>query len=1262
MMNTPRASHQGLRHVSDGDGKGEKMQRFFRRTNRDRSLIYTLLVLLMLTVPRLSFGQLDEGAITGTVTDPKGEAIPNATVHLTNIETNFTLETKTDGSGVYTFQPIKIGNYTVSVGAAGFSTTTKSGLVLHVNGRLEANIALQVGKVTETLSVNGDATPLLQTDDSSTGQVMTEQQINDIPLNQRNYVFLAQLSTGVNPSNGSRGQGNGDFNANGQRATENNFILDGVDNNSNSIDFLNGASYNVKPPPDALQEFNVQTADSSAQFGHSAGAVVNASIKQGTNHFHGDVWEYMRNNDFGEAPATEWASGLSHPVVEPYHQNQFGGTVGGPIWKNKAFFFFDYEGNRIIENFPSITSMPTALMLSQPGNFSELLSTTNTANFAPWVLFEPYTGGGPEVQNSSLFPSNPQWWVGTKTLGSSCGNPVNVMCPSQIDPIAKALFLAAYSHPPGQRSSAGTANPSQTYNNWAWTSGSTDNTNQWDARVDYNLSSRDQVFGRVSWSKENRYVLAPLGAVFDGGGTDNDGTFQNYGKNAVFSWNHVFSQSFINQARFSYNWGDFAWFQQSYNNGQLDSQYGLGGLAPYSAALGNGGLPQIWVNEFPEIGPPLFQPSPEGQNGYQIIDDVTKVIGNNSFKFGVDVQNIRYSVYQPTFGKGAYNYAGTQSAEPGSSFPSGYGLVDFFADGNATSGQGASGPGGTQGMGEDWTGVSNPTPTDNGRWYFGAYLQDDWKVSRRLTLNLGVRYDYFTPPVEASDSQANFDITSPINQGGAGTGKYIFPSSKSSIQSSFAKYSPFFAGDLIADNISVAFSGNRALLNPEHLNFAPRVGASYQAFDKFVVRTGFGLYYDGVENLGNYVNLGANFPFDIEEGFDAPGCTGAVNTPAGWSSCPGNGLFLETGPGGSTAPYLPGLTGWDQNIHTPYTMNQNLTLQYAITRNMTATLGYVGSEARHLAVVVWPDGMTELLPPGEFGGATSPWPDFYGNIHYISYGAEANYNSLQAKLERRFSNGLSFLSSYTWSHNLDDSREPLPSNGDGGDRMYNVFGLRIDYGNSPFDVRERFIFTGTYELPFGIGRKYLNGSRVLDFVAGGWNSTILFRTQDGNPFTVGSNTPTVNGAAAFPWRSGNVYKGGGTPNASNPNITCPAKVRNRNNWYNPCAFTDPPQASAVTAPISGASNILPYLGSARSQVSGPGYQRIDMTMTKNFTTFDKQYFQFRADVFNLFNTPSWGAPSNESTNSQGGQITGNAFLGQYTPDGRFFQLAAKYYF
>lgn len=1152
--------------------------------------------------------QLDQGAITGVVKDSSGAVVPHASVTLTETDTNFAVQTQTSGSGVYVFDPIKIGHYSVTVKAPGFKGTNLSGLQLNVNQRLEADVQMQIGGVNESVQVSANTAPLLQTQDSSVGQVMTQAQINDIPLNQRNYVFLAQLSTGVNPSNGSRGQGNGDFNANGQRATENNFILDGVDNNSNSIDFLNAASYNVKPPPDALAEFKIQTSDSSAEFGHSAGGVVNATIKSGTNEFHGNVWEYIRNNDLGEASPTEWASGLPNPTVEPYHQNQFGGTIGGPILKNKLFFFADYEGNRIIESFPNITSTPTTLMKSDPGNFSQLLNPTLAGQSQPWIVFEPNSGGGTG---------------GTSYLGSACGNPKNVMCASEINPIALKLFEAAYPAP-------NTGPVGQTYNNYAWNQSVSDITNQFDARVDYNLNASDQIFGRVSWSRENKYVSAPLGPIFDGGGTDNDGTFTNDAKNAVFSWNHMFSQSLINQARFAYNWGNPSWFQQSYNNGTLDAQYGLGGLAAYSPSLGNGGLPQIYVNEFPEIGPPLFQPSPEHQNVYQIIDDATKIYRNHSFKFGVDFQNVRYSVYQPTFGKAAYNYYGGLTSLPGSSFPSGYGLADFLSNE----------------MDEGFE--SNPTPSNLGRWYRSAYFQDDWKASQRLTLNVGIRYDYFSLPVERKDHQAEFYSTGGINVPGGGSGVFELPASQQSVP-----ISPIYLAALAADNITIKYSSNRALNDAQHLNFAPRFGLSYLASNKVVFRGGFGLYYDGVENLGNYVNLGTNYPFDIEQSFPQPSCF--------TNDCPSNGIKLATGPPSGSIS-APTLVGWDHFVHTPYTMQQNVSMQYALSNNTSATFAYVGSEARHLAVVAFANSSAALLPAGESTIPYEPYPAFGGGYHLITFGAIANYNSFQAKLERHFSNGLSYLASYTWSHNLDDSREPLPSTGDGGNRDFNILGLRTDYGNSPFDTKHRFTLSGTYQLPFGTGRQYLNRGGIVNILAGGWNATPVFITQTGNPFTVGSNTATVNGAGAFPYLISDPFKGGGTAPASNPTITCPAKAHNRANWYNPCAFADPPLPGVITAPVTGAAAALKYLGSPRSQIHGPGYNRLNMALTKDFKTHEKQYLQFRADVFNVTNTPSWGLPSNTSTSNLGGLITGNAFLGNYTPDPRFFQLALKYYF
>jgi outer membrane receptor protein involved in Fe transport len=1160
-----------------------------------RSLMF---IALVIGLSLSAHAQLDQGAIMGTVTDPQGAVVPHVKVRITNVDTNFTLETQTDANGGYTFQPLRIGHYSVTVSGSGFSTTTKSGLELHVAERLQADLRLQVGTSTESVQVTADSTPLLQTEEASTGQVLSTQEVNEMPLNGRNFVFVAQLAAGVAPSNGSRGQGNGDFIANGQRATQNNFILDGVDNNSNAIDFLNGASYVIKPPPDALQEFKVQTGSFSAEFGHSAGAVINTSIKSGTNKFHGNVWEYVRNNALGEASPATWYSTTGKLL--PYHQNQFGGTIGGPILKNKLFFFGDYEGNRIAQSATVLTSVPTAL--ERIGDFSELLNTSLTGATIPELLYEPGSAG-------------------TKLLGTACGSTAsNVMCASEFNSIAKTL-LALYPAP--------NTNGGKTYNNYTTSRHMSDNTNQFDVRVDYNISATDQLFSRVSWSQEDGYRSAPLGPILDGGATDDDGTFINHGKSAVVSENHVFSPTLVNQLRFGYNWGSFAWLQQS-DNVNLAAKYGLGGV-PFQSM--NGGLPNIGISGVNGIGTPTYQPSPEGQNVYQIIDDLTKILGRHTLKFGVDLQNIRYSVLQPTCGHECYGYDGHFTGNPGVSY-TGSGVADFLADY----------------MNSDSS--SGLTTSNLGRWYRAVYVQDDWKVAQRLTVNLGLRYDFFQLPIERHDHQALFYYTSPINVPGAGTGVYMLPSSQKNVA-----LDTTFVNTLAKDNIKLLYSDNRSLVESQKTNFAPRIGISYQVTNRLVARSGFGIFYGGVENLGNYPNIALNYPFYQGYSWPSPSCT------AGMTSCATNGASLKGGPpsGGLSQPSL---AGQDPQFKSAYSIEENLSLQYSITNDTSLTVGYVGSGSRHLPVVVWPNFAAAVAPSGTNTQYLQPFPDFSAWNPYVADQSIANYHGLQTTLQRKFTSGLSFLSSYTWSHSLDDSREPLPSNGEGGDLSFPIFGLRVDYANSPFDVRQRFTFTGTYDLPFGVERKYLHSKGIVDILAGGWSSTMMFRAETGQPFSVSGNGTTVAGASTFAALVGDPFKGGGTPQASNPNITCPAKVRTLTNWYNPCAFANPayPTSFGTQGYITGAANVRPYLGGKREQIDGPGYERIDMSMFKNFNTFESQHLEFRADIFNLFNTPTWGPPSNTGIQSNGGLITSTRTLGNYTPDARFFQLAMKYYF
>src|SRR5580698_3257703 len=317
--------------------------------------------LLLLLMSTDSSAQTDQGAITGVVQDSSGAVIPNADVTATNVDTGLALQTKSNSSGVFVFSPLKIGNYTVSASSAGFQTVTRENLRVDIQQRLNLIFSLPTGSITETVNVS-TAAPVLQTQDAAVGQVISTKEINDTPLNGRNWVYIAQLTNGVAPPLGNtRGSGSGDFVANGQRAEQNNFILDGVDNNTNLVDFLNGSSYIIRPPPDALSEFSLQTSNFSAEFGHSAGAVLSASIKSGTNQIHGSVWEYVRNTVFD---AKDWNA----LTIPPYNENQFGATLGFPIWKNKLFYFGDTEANRIAFSNPGTYTVPTALM--RQGNFS----------------------------------------------------------------------------------------------------------------------------------------------------------------------------------------------------------------------------------------------------------------------------------------------------------------------------------------------------------------------------------------------------------------------------------------------------------------------------------------------------------------------------------------------------------------------------------------------------------------------------------------------------------------------------------------------------------------------------------------------------------------------------------------------------------------------------------------------------------------------------------------------------------------------------
>jgi hypothetical protein len=1187
-----------------------------------------------------ALGQADQGAITGLVQDATGAVVGNARVTLTNTENGLSLEAVTDQSGNYVFSPVKIGSYTVSVTAPGFEKTTQENVQLHVQERAAVNIQLKTGAASETVTVTA-APPLLQTEEGSTGQVIESKTINETPLNGRNWVFIAQLTAGVDPASGSRGQGKGDFNANGQRAEQNNFIMDGVDNNVNVVDFFNGASFVVRPPPDALAEFKVQTGAYSSEFGHSAGAVVNASIKSGTNAIHGSAWEYNRNDAFD---IRQFFDG-TNPVPK-YRQNQFGATLGFPIIRNKLFFFGDMELNRIIfaETHSGLT-VPTAQM--RTGDFSELLTAANNSGNNPITLYLP----NPTNNGSTIVPNN-RLDLTEVPLSSVALGLLKLFPAPNVGPAHK------------------------TYSNYTDQTNALDNTIQWDTRVDWNVSPKDLAFARYSYNHEPATHPAPLGPILDGGGFGDTGQILSLGENFAGSETHIFTPTLTNEFRFGYNYGHFGGLQEN-GNTDIATTLGLGGI-PY--APNNGGLPAFNVSGLSFFGSPTFYVTNEYENVYQILDNISKVQGNHSLKAGVDFQRIRFSTEQPTQPRGTYNFTGTYTGQQGTS-NTGYGVADLLTD-NMNS-----------------AAISNLFTSDDVRWNRAFYIQDDWKATQKLTLNYGFRYDYSQPYLERHDNQAAFVPTSAATAGQS-TGEYRIPISKQNVTLPNA-----FTRLLEADNIKLVYTKNRFLVEPQKTNVAPRIGFAYKATDKLAIHGGFGFFFGGLESVGYYPNLGENFPFEFDSGFAAGSCNAG-------GSCVNNGFSLATGFTSAIANGLlnaiqqPTLRGSEAKVRTPYSEQYNLTLEYGISTNMVASISYVGSVARHLQMFPNPNSPVALTPNGFSGYVDTagdkinpfqPYPHF-GGISFTAYDGVSSYNSLQAKLERRFSNGLSYLTSYTWAHSLDDAPTPLGSTSDGGYRGTNIVPIGKDYGSSPFDVRQRVTLNGNYELPFGVGRKYANQNKLVDLAVGGWSTSLVFRAQTGEPITIGTNGYTVkvtnpdgtttvvdeyvgpSGANANAIKIGDPFKSGGSVNSSNPLITCAAKVRTVINWYNPCAFQNPAKDFGATAigysnavypdsptgqkipnSVSGAA-ALAYLGDARGQTTGPGYERIDASLFKSFRTFHEQTLQFRTDVFNLLNTPGYGDPGNSGISTNGGQITGLRTFQSNTPDSRFFQFSLKYLF
>jgi hypothetical protein len=1178
--------------------------------------------------------QKDTGAIVGTVRDESGAAISGANVTVTDADRGTAFDTTTNTDGEYVASPLKPGRYNVTVQKAGFKKTVMGPVQLDVQERPAIDVKLRVGRVDETLTVTTEG-PQLQTETSDLGQVMNSQRITTLPLNGRNYAQLAQLGAGVAPSEpGSRVSASYGFSANGARALQNNFLLDGVDNNANLGDVLNEAPFVIQPPVDAISEFKVQTNSYSAEFGRGNGAILNAIIKSGANQFHGSAWEFLRNE------ALDATNPFEAFGKQAYKQNQFGFTFGGPIIKNRTFFFGDYEGLRIRQAIPHLSLIPTSTQIG--GNFSDQL----TGDVAPQV--DPDTGvpidgttaldcaGNPtffgEIFNTRLTQVsnlNPNGFCGVPINGS--GAPTNIFPTGLIDPLATRLSAL---FPPTNVDIAG--------NNFFSGPKREESRNNFDIRVDHKISEKNSIFGRFSYEDQPSVIPAPFNNVLDGGGFF-DGIEDNSYRSVAISDTHVFTPTFINEFRVGYNRINSHRLQLNYNQ-DVSGDLQFPGV-PFTDI--NGGLPSISYSDgTATIGSSTFLPSVEKQNSYVFTDNVNWIRGHHSLKFGGEVRLEQFTIFQPAASRGEMGFGTDFTDNPASPGTGGNAFATFLL--------------GIPDFG-DITSLHN---VDYRRQIYAGYLQDDWKVNDRLTLNLGLRYEFFSTIKEHNNEEGTFDFNSL---------SLIVPKGQDAVLT-----------PTIAASIPIQRNGSRGLIDRDLNNWAPRIGFAYRINDKLVMRAGYGIFYGGQEN-GPFSNPspGFNPPFFSLENFPTLCGASSANPDPGQLNCAAERLnTLSQGfPADAlTDPNVPILYSLSPKLRTPYNQQWHFGFQYQLPADSVLELSYAGS--RGLKLFGFYNG-NQAVPTADQSAATAPRrpankplpgapgpcdldnpdncdPVFDTSIATFRSNVSSNYNSLQARFEKRVTHGLEFQASYTYSHALDDASSASLGSQNQGDFRDQRF-PNLEYGNADFDVRHRFVLSYSYELPFGQGKTFGgNASGVLNQIIGNWQIAGITTASTGNWFTPTDIETDLSNS-----------DGGGTVfNASRPNVVGDpnGKPCLAGTLFNTCAF--------ATNQVLGS-----YGNAGRNIIRGPGYQTWDISIFKGFPIHEQMRLEFRAEFFNAFNhyNPQFSNPNNIEENiatehgqdltpvdtgcSNGNPNTNCGFgFAQAARDPRLIQFAVKFTF
>ncbi len=1022
------------------------------------------------------FAQRDLATLVGTVTDPSGSVVANAKVTITELETGQVYTLTTTATGDFVRPALKPSTYSVSVSAPGFRTAEQRDILLKAGERTGVNIVLTIGDVGQTVEVTAVA-PLLQSESTQVGAAINTKTLTDVPLGgQRNFAYLARLSPGVLPAEpGARDGANGGFSAGGVRGNgQNNFLLNGVDNNVNTIDFLNQTSYSVGPSVEAISEMSILTNGFNAEYGRAAGAVINVNLKSGTNQLHGSVFEILQNKDLN---ANSWTNNQAGKPRGPYVQNQFGATAGAPIIKNKLFIFGDYQGTRIASSggiqglgfLNATATAPTAAM--KMGDFSSILGTTatgtdsagNPITFLKGAIYDPLTTTGTPTApiSRTIFPGNKIPDTRMKDA---------------------AFFKLLQQFPsPNQNIITGT----QPTGDYFYNTPGSQVTDQGDVRVDYRLSEKNSIFGSLSWGNTNKTSVAPFPGALDNSGFNGTGEID-LNRNGQISFTRVWTPRIFTETRASFT--RLVTSRVGANpNVDLFKQFGIGGYDPTSAYAANGGLPNINPGGYTGFGGAQWGPTLEYNNVLDFVHNVAITKGSHAIKMGAEFRQVKFPFFQVPAPHGIVNYSANETAFPSSKSSSLGPTV-----GNSTGDSIASAL-----LGQvDSASISTTNFISSQKVAWAGYVQDDWKITRKLTFNIGLRYELWSPIGERFGRQANFDLQ---------TLTLYIPEGKQQdlpLPPNFAAAFP---------NVKVSRGQVSKYLIPwDKLDFGPRLGIAYQVTPKTVIRMGYGIFYGGEENQGGSPNRGEGIPFN--ETVQMNRTPGAVSSFLGISdaNCP-NCQFM---PGGLTGGFPASpftlnaqiqFRGVQPDFRNSMVHKWNLIVQRELPWDMALELAYTGNHQAHSVILGNTDTYANLGTTNSSISADSlryinsacPTCQSVGSGLSITVSnGFGNYAAGSAKLEKRFSRGLQFLTAYTWSHALANAGTPLSGSSNIGFPDNTNWGS--GYSSASWDIRHSFTSAFNYDVPFGRGRQWGgNMNRAADIIAGGWHANGLLTLRTG---------------------------------------------------------------------------------------------------------------------------------------------------------------------